>query len=514
MSPRPDMLVAAPRVAMLVVNNGVDVRVLKEAVSVKSLGYDVRIFGRLESGNKRIDSAEGITIERVAPIGNAATLWFYSRHTAMPLSIRQRLRFARIFVVWALADYKLGFQATPYDIDRGIFPERPSRLKRLTKDPLRIIESFLHRFTTKLANRPATSRTGRLLRRFAKQLGDPARLFQENEHLLFALCMYDTVARFKPAVVHSHDLYMLRCGVALKNTLRCKLVYDAHEYERDRARDFPDWRRKLCQAEEEGLVRQADARITVSDSIADRMVEHYAIAKPAVIFNTSFGGPKYERECGELYTSLRSLIGLGAGTPLVVHIGKLFNMHTQTGLFREMIQMLPYLPDVHLALLGPNTTLAKSQVTGWSKRYYVDNRVHVVDPVPYRYVPSFISDATLGIVAMYGGNLNTEYAMPNKLFEMALAGIPFIVSDQTEIRRFVTEQARGLVVDCNDPQKIAAAIRKIVDDPGSFTYTEEQKERIRTNFGWPAQAAKLKQLYYGLAKPASSDISPVHRKGT
>ena len=492
---------------MLVVNNGVDVRVMKEANSLKELGYHVRLFGRMNAGDADMISLEGINIERVVPIGNAETLWAYFRRTAMKLSVRQRLRILRVYLTWVIAGYRLGAQMSRDDIDENIFAEHGSRLGRVLRDPLRMLEKLAGDMAVWASKTNPASRKGRLIRKIAALFGDPATLYIQNEYPIFSLSMYDTALRFNPDIVHSHDLYMLRTGVSLKNQLGCKLVYDAHELERDRVRDYPLWRKKITWNEEKSLINSTNDCITVSEHIADDMAQRYSIKKPTIIFNTSFSGPEIQEECRKRFMSLRQIIGLNDNTPLVVHIGKLFDMYRQTGQFKEMIESLCDLPGVHLAFLGPNHGRAKKQVAEWSRRYFVEERVHVIDPVPYQFVPSFISDSTLGIVAMHGDNLNTEYAMPNKLFEMALAGLPFIVSDQTEIREFVTEQARGLVADCNDPHEICEAIKKIVNNPSDYTYSDEQLQKIRRDFGWPAQKEKLRILYGGLI-PAAGTAAP------
>jgi len=491
------------RVAMLVVNNGVDVRVIKEASSLKKLGYNVRIFGRANINDPTNDSLEAVPIDRVVPISDADTLWAYSRNTAMPLTFKNKLNLLIAYVVFTFSSYRLGgFNVK--DIDFDIFSKTNSRLTRILNNPFRVVEWFVYKLTSRLSKTDETKPLGKIVRKIVRLLGDPVTIYIKNEYLLFAISMFDVAHRFAPNIVHSHDLYMLRTGSALKDKLNCKLVYDAHEFERDRVKAYPLWRKKLAWAEESRFISNANAVITVSDSIGKHMAKHYSIPMPTIIFNTTFVGEQILQECKNRYTALRQIIGLNANTPLIVHIGKLFDMHRQTGLFKQMIQSIGDLPDVHLALLGPNLPRSKTQVKQWAKRYFVEDRVHVIDPVPYQYVPSFINDATLGIVAMHGDNLNTEYAMPNKLFEMALAGIPIIVSDQLEIRNFVENHARGLVADCNDPQKIAQAIRTIADNPAKFDYSEEQLETIRKEFDWPAQAKKLKNLYFGLGKPVAS----------
>lgn len=489
-----------PRVAMLVVNDGNDIRVLKEARSLAKAGYNVKIFGRFSKDQLRNDTIGGIPIERVSPIGSATKLWTHIDRTKMPLAPNQSTDLRKVYTVWKSSGYTIGYQYTKPTSGATVHSKTqrpPSRLERAfqrLKSPSRISNWLTYNGSRILARVGAPQkrlRTG--------TVGDPQRSYIENEFLIHALEFYDAVTDFAPDVVHSHDLYTLRAGVVLKQALGCRLVYDAHELERDRVKSYPDWRKQLCQNEEDELILSADKVITVSSSIGDILERETGCVKPTIIFNTSFSSDARRERVRQKFGDIKTFVGLLPKTPLIVHIGKLYDMHRQTGMFKELIDTLVNLERGHLALLGPCSNRAKRQVHEWASRIGVEDRVHVVPPVPYECVPHFVETADIGIVAMYGDNLNTEYAMPNKLFEMALASLPIITSDQFEIRNFISKYAKGLTVDCDRVAEIERAIREIVENPSRFQYTAEQIETLRRDHSWDAQERKILALYADLA---------------
>ena len=65
------------------------------------------------------------------------------------------------------------------------------------------------------------------------------------------------------------------------------------------------------------------------------------------------------------------------------------------------------------------------------------------------------------------------YALPNKLFEYMLAGIPVVASDFPELRRIVREYHVGCVVDPHDTREIADAITSLVSDEKRFRKMKE-----------------------------------------
>ncbi len=55
---------------------------------------------------------------------------------------------------------------------------------------------------------------------------------------------------------------------------------------------------------------------------------------------------------------------------------------------------------------------------------------------------------------------------PNKLFDAFAAGVPVIQTTQGWIRRLLATSDCGLTVPARDPEALADAIVRLVDDPG------------------------------------------------
>jgi glycosyltransferase involved in cell wall biosynthesis len=84
----------------------------------------------------------------------------------------------------------------------------------------------------------------------------------------------------------------------------------------------------------------------------------------------------------------------------------------------------------------------------------------------------------------------------HKLFEYMSAGLPVIVSDFPDWRRFVEENGCGICVDPLDPAAIAAGIRRIVDDPDAAQRMGARaRETVERAFSWETEARGLLDLY-------------------
>jgi starch synthase len=60
---------------------------------------------------------------------------------------------------------------------------------------------------------------------------------------------------------------------------------------------------------------------------------------------------------------------------------------------------------------------------------------------------------------------NFYYALPNKIFEYLVAGLPIVGADFPEVRRIVNRYEVGLCFDPYDPKSIARQINRMVENP-------------------------------------------------
>lgn len=304
-------------------------------------------------------------------------------------------------------------------------------------------------------------------------------------------------AAWRPAIVHVHDLAPLLAGAEVARELDARLVYDAHELEthRNGLGLLARWQAGIV---ERAAIRTAAAVITVCGSIARHLAAQYGIAEPAVILNA----PDAEVEAVPGRT-LRDTIGLAAEVPLALYVGKL----TFGRGLEQLVEAMPHCPEFHVALLGPRVEWVEQELRRRADRLGVTARLHFVDSVPPAQVVGFSRGADLGVVPIQDVCLSYRYCMPNKLFELAFAGIPVCVSDLPEMRAFVERERTGLVMDQTDPIDIAAKLRELYRRRGEFRPDTARRAALVQAYAWPRQAAVLVDLYRrllaaGAARPA------------
>jgi len=257
------------------------------------------------------------------------------------------------------------------------------------------------------------------------------------------------VRRERPDVVHAHDAAMLAPGLAGARSVGARLIYDSHEL----ATGVP-YRERLwalfVRALEWSVIRRCDAVITVSDGIADRLVELHGMGRrPTVVRNV----PDLRGPLGG--GRLRRVLGLPEA-PLVLHQGAPARHRGCAQLVRAMVSV----PSAHLVFLGdegdPGYVAALGRLAA---RHGLEERVHFVPSVPLEELLAQTAEADVGVSLLEDVCDNHRLALPNKLFEYVAAGVPVVASRLPEIRRLIEGRGIGWTADASDPADVARALR-------------------------------------------------------
>lgn len=90
---------------------------------------------------------------------------------------------------------------------------------------------------------------------------------------------------------------------------------------------------------------------------------------------------------------------------------------------------------------------------------------------------------------------------PTKVYEYMAAGLPVVVSDYPFLANAARGEGFGIPVDPEDPQAIAAAVRRLLDHPEEADRMGEAgRQAVEQRYNWGIEEQKLFALYRKLAK--------------
>ena len=267
---------------------------------------------------------------------------------------------------------------------------------------------------------------------------------------------YQKVLDLKPDIVHFHDPQLLPWMVKLKKKAPgIVVIYDIHEnyVQFFIRRNLPQWLQNWFRKYEQRCVSKFDGFTAITHSLADifRPYNKNNIIIPNVPF-------------------LSRLLSLNINqpkdkNPVFFTSGIQSDERNCRQLVMAMPDVISEYPNAILRMAGrfsPETF--ESELLELARKVGVEKNVELQQQIPWldnfnRAVKSYAGLVTYKITE------NNKIGTPNRMFETMVCGLPVIATDLPELRKIVTENKCGLVVDSDNPKEIAKAINYLISHP-------------------------------------------------
>lgn len=301
----------------------------------------------------------------------------------------------------------------------------------------------------------------------------------------------DIARQIRPEIVHSHDVLGLIAGGIVVDTLRqtgsnVMWVHDVHE---DAAGlEFLYSETQVLIDAENYFLPRVDAVTTVSDALASRLRERYGgtVDADVVLSSPSRSAVRTESRTDPI----RELLGISEQAFLLVYIG---NVKPARGV-DQAIKAIAGMPDIHLAVVS-DSLAGVADLNDLARIIGVSERVHLLPYVDHLEVTSFLEGADAGFHGLLPGP-NAEVAMPNKLWEYLMSGLPVVFPDLGAMGEFIASNGLGETYESGNTAALVEALARLRADVenyrtavGAFDFTD---------YCWEAQRDHIARIYEGL----------------
>jgi len=318
------------------------------------------------------------------------------------------------------------------------------------------------------------NRAWRLFRAWANRV---ARLNSFEQFIL------DRMTEYQVDVLHVHDFPMLAPAVELAKMRNVPLIYDAHELYYAQVQ-LPEATQKKYKKKESRLIKRVDAAITVNPYIANLMAERYSVTAPYVIMNAA---PKVPVASTSL---LRERFGLGSDANILLYQGWISD---NRGIERIVEAAVYFTVGTYLVLVGYGAF--EDTLKALVAERNLGEKVFFYGGVPSDDLHELTCDADLGIIPYHGVDENNYFCSPNKLFEFAVAELPFISNDLPFLRDIVDTYGNGLLADLNSAESIATAVNQLFNDSVKLASLKDGAKNAREAINWDVEGEKLLNIY-------------------
>ncbi len=189
---------------------------------------------------------------------------------------------------------------------------------------------------------------------------------------------------------------------------------------------------------------------------------------------------------------LRDDLAIPEGQSVILHQGKIQKARGCHLLARAM----QYVSGATLVFMGdgPLRQAVEDEVIALG----LTERVKFKPAVLPEQLHAYTSSADIGVTLLEDTCLNHRYALPNKLFEYLMAGVPVLASDLPEIGGIVEDFGVGCVVEPRDPKEIGRVLQAMVDAPGDREKWATATPAVFETFNWENASDILRRNYKNL----------------
>ncbi len=198
-------------------------------------------------------------------------------------------------------------------------------------------------------------------------------------------------------------------------------------------------------------VKSCDGIITSGELDTDYLQKHFLLKiRPTVYLNV----PPFKNPVSS--NIIREKFILKDTTKILLYQGMI---SAGRGLI-PAVRSLPFLKDSVLCIIGDGDF--KSEIVKEAELLKVSERVIFAGRIPYDELHAWTCAADAGLSFIEPISLSYEFALPNKLFEYTMAGIPSLVSDLPALKNVLKDYKIGEVISANaTPEETAQAIEKL-----------------------------------------------------
>lgn len=251
------------------------------------------------------------------------------------------------------------------------------------------------------------------------------------------------------AVWIANDWEMLPLATMLRDAKGGHVFYDNHEHATQQFSENREWRwftKPVVQAIESRFIHEAAAISTVSKGIADALVSLYNLRDiPAVIPNVPYYRASLYRPAGaKLRVLYQGVIAQNRG-------------------LEQLIESAPYWQD-HLSLVIRGPSYLPTYQADLERRiieFGVEDRCRFAKPVAADQLVTAAQDFDIGVSFLTAQTMQSQYAMPNKIFEYMMAGLAICVGSNTDMKNEVTESQAGWVFEDLSPEALGRQLSNL-----------------------------------------------------
>ena len=130
-----------------------------------------------------------------------------------------------------------------------------------------------------------------------------------------------------------------------------------------------------------------------------------------------------------------------------------------------------------------------------SDEFNISDRVIFVGKISQDEILNYTAGAFAGLSLIDNISINNYYALPNKLFEYVMSGLPVIVNNLPQMKKVVEDYDIGEVIDNVNEDELISVLKNWIENKNVYVLRKDNCKKASLELNWENEFNKIYYLF-------------------
>ena len=300
-------------------------------------------------------------------------------------------------------------------------------------------------------------------------------------YLQFVFILISELIRSNADVYFAEDIYTLPFVTTIAKIKKAKVYYNSREIYAHLGglRNRPTLQ-NIVKSIEKFFITKVDIVLTTGPLDSEYIEKLYKISDTLVVRNI----PLYQKAVSKI--DFRSKYNIDQDKLILIYQGVIL---PGRGL-KQIINVVARLPKTVLIILGDGEQ--KINYKELANKLNISNRVIFAGTVDQKDLINYTAGGDVGLSLIENISISYYHALPNKLFEYIMAGLPVLCSDLPQMKAIIEKYNVGESINIENEENIFSTLDKWYKNPSLLDFYKINCETAAKELNWQEEYKRVK----------------------
>lgn len=306
-------------------------------------------------------------------------------------------------------------------------------------------------------------------------------------YIHFAFLLIKKLIQSRADIYFAEDFYTLPFVTTFAKIRGAKIYYNSRELYAflGGLRNRP-FLQALVRTIEKFFIHKVDLVLTTGYLDSETLEKYYGIKNTLVIRNN----PLFQQPTNKV--DFRKLYGLSDDKIILLYQGVLLEGRG----IPLILKAIKDLPKTALIILGEGEQ--KENFKKIAEVFKISERVIFAGSINQKDLINYTAGADIGLSLIENISVSYFHALPNKLFEYIMAGLPVLASDLPQMKQIVEDYQIGEAINIEHSENIVSTLKRWIDNPDVTRKYRENCKLAAKELNWQEEYKRTKKYLLGI----------------